>query len=33
MWDKDGSGSLSIDELKQIFGGGKIPEDVWKEIV
>ena len=34
LFDKDGSGSLQIDELKAIFGGsGTVSEDVWKEII
>ena len=24
---------MSIDELKEIFGGGKIPDEVWKEMI
>lgn len=31
--DKDGSGSLSVDELKQLFGGGKVPDEIWKQII
>jgi calcium-dependent protein kinase len=30
---KDGSGSVTIDELKEIFGGGKLAENLWKELV
>lgn len=30
---QDGSGSVTIDELKEIFGGGKLPENIWKEII
>lgn len=29
-FDKDGSGFLTVDELKEIFGGGRIPDDIWK---
>jgi calcium-dependent protein kinase len=32
-FQKDGSGSLSIEELKEIFGAGKIQEDVWKQMI
>jgi Ca2+-binding EF-hand superfamily protein len=31
--DKDGSGYLNLDELKEIFGGGRIPDNIWKEII
>ncbi|CAD8109050.1 unnamed protein product [Paramecium sonneborni] len=31
MFDKDKSGSITIDELKEIFSG--IPEDMWKQVV
>ncbi|CAD8205468.1 unnamed protein product [Paramecium pentaurelia] len=31
MLDKDKSGSISIDELKEIFSG--ISEDIWKQVV
>ena len=30
---KDGSGSVSIAELKEIFGGKDVSEDVWKELL
>lgn len=33
MFDKDGSGSLSIRELKEIFGGDKISDEIWREII
>ncbi|CAK95072.1 unnamed protein product (macronuclear) [Paramecium tetraurelia] len=31
MFDKDKSGSITIDELKEIFSG--IPEEMWKQVV
>lgn len=35
MFDKDGSGSISIDEIKEIFGGvgQNISEKVWKDLM
>ena len=30
---QDGSGSLSISELKDVFGGEKISNEIWKDIV
>eukprot|EP00339_Tiarina_fusa_P012195 CAMPEP_0117028382 /NCGR_PEP_ID=MMETSP0472-20121206/20641_1 /TAXON_ID=693140 ORGANISM="Tiarina fusus, Strain LIS" /NCGR_SAMPLE_ID=MMETSP0472 /ASSEMBLY_ACC=CAM_ASM_000603 /LENGTH=71 /DNA_ID=CAMNT_0004735853 /DNA_START=1397 /DNA_END=1612 /DNA_ORIENTATION=- len=33
MFDKDGSGTISIAELKEIFGGKDISDDVWKEVI
>ena len=30
---QDGSGTVSVDELKDIFGHGKIPDQVWKEMI
>ena len=34
IYDKDGSGSISVDEIKDILGVGKqIPEEVWKQVV
>ena len=34
MFDKDGSGTISIDELKIIFGNSKnISDRVWKDLV
>ena len=34
MYDKDGSGSISTDEIKQVLGVGKdISEEVWQQIV
>jgi len=34
MFDKDGSGKISSDEIKEVLGfGGSISEDVMKEIV
>lgn len=32
-FDKDGSGMLTLDELKEIFGGGRVPDEVWKQII
>ncbi|CAD8212165.1 unnamed protein product [Paramecium octaurelia] len=31
--DKDGNGSISIDELKLIFGNGLVPDQIWKQII
>lgn len=28
--DKDGNGSISIDELKLIFGNGLVSDEIWK---
>ena len=34
IYDKDGSGSISTDEIKQVLGVGKdISEEVWQQIV
>ncbi|CAK84516.1 unnamed protein product (macronuclear) [Paramecium tetraurelia] len=35
MFDKDGSGSISIDEIKGIFGSNEaaVSDDVWKELL
>ena len=33
MFDKDGSGALDIDELKEVFSGAAIPDDVWDEVI
>lgn len=34
MFDKDGSGSISIDEIKVMFGNvGAISNKVWKELL
>lgn len=34
MFDKDGSGTISIDEIKGIFGSSiKVSEKVWKELI
>ena len=30
---QDNSGSISIEEMKEMFGGDKIPNDVWKQII
>mmetsp|Transcript_20995 Transcript_20995/g.2804 ORF Transcript_20995/g.2804 Transcript_20995/m.2804 type:complete len:145 (-) Transcript_20995:100-534(-) len=32
-FDQDGSGFLDIQEFKEIFGGAKIDDDVWKQII
>jgi len=29
-FDTDGSGQLSIEEFKEMFGGNKIDDEVWK---
>ena len=34
MYDKDNSGMISTDEIKEVLGVGKsITEDVWAQIV
>lgn len=34
IYDKDNSGSISVDEIKEILGVGKsISEEVWKQVV
>ncbi|EGR33828.1 protein kinase domain protein [Ichthyophthirius multifiliis] len=34
MFDKDGSGTISIEEIKDVFGGmGKVNENFWKDII
>jgi len=34
MFDVDGSGSISIDEVKSILGVGKnVPDDVWMQLM
>lgn len=34
MFDSDGSGMISIDEIKQILGGsGTIDKKVWSDLV
>lgn len=34
LFDKDGSGSISADEVKSVLGVGKnIDEKIWNEIV
>ena len=30
---KDKSGGISTNELKTMFGGAKVQEDVWKQLV
>ena len=34
MFDKDGSGSISYDEIRQIFGRNKnIEDNVWRDMI
>lgn len=34
LFDKDGSGTISVEEIKGIFGhSGPVSEKVWKEMV
>lgn len=34
MFDTDGSGTISIDEIKKIFGGaGNVSETVWNDLI
>jgi len=33
LFDKDKSGFISVSELKVHFGGDKIPDHIWKNIV
>jgi|TARA_B110000238_G_C15865757_1_gene327193 calcium-dependent protein kinase len=34
VYDKDNSGSISTDEIKEVLGvGANISEEVWKQIV
>ncbi|CAD8179511.1 unnamed protein product [Paramecium pentaurelia] len=34
LFDKDGSGTISIDEIKQIFGqNSQVSEKVWKDLI
>lgn len=33
LFDKDRSGCISVNELKAHFGGDKVPDHIWKEIV
>ena len=33
MFDKDGSGKLDMKEIREMFGGVKIAENIWKEII
>jgi len=35
LFDKDGSGSISIDEIKGIFGSDEtaVSDEVWKELL
>lgn len=32
-FDTDGSGNLSVEEFKEIFGGNKIDDEIWKMII
>ena len=32
MFDKDGSGSISTQELKENFGN-QVSEDIWKDLI
>jgi calcium-dependent protein kinase len=32
-FDKDGSGSITTDELKAMLGGENIKEDLWQELL
>lgn len=32
-FDTDGSGQLSVEEFKEMFGGNKIDDEVWKLII
>lgn len=38
MFDKDGSGYISIEEIKELFGYGtksnqQVSDDVWKDMI
>jgi len=34
MFDKDGSGTISASEIKEVIGVGKnIPNEIWDEII
>ena len=34
MYDKDGSGTISIDEIKEVIGQGQtISDEVWAQVV
>ena len=33
MLDKDGSEFISLNELKEVFGGDGLPDVAWKEII
>lgn len=33
MFDKDDNGSINLEELKEVFGGDKISDEDWKEII
>lgn len=30
---QDGNGVITVDELKSIFGNGKLPDEIWKQIM
>ena len=32
-FDKDGSGSISTDELKTMLGGSNLRDDLWEELI
>ncbi len=33
MFDKDESGSVDLDEFKEMFSGINVSEEVWKEMI
>lgn len=33
LFDKDSNGGISTAELKQMFGGAKVKDDVWRELI
>ena len=32
-FEKDGSGALDISELKEVFSGANVSDEVWNELV
>lgn len=30
---KDGNGTLSMKEIRHMFGGKKVPEELWKQMI